>query len=168
MKNKIILINFLLFVFVILTACSDQTPNIAETETTTNQINLAKQIISGDFSSLDIPEDDDTLLSQLERMFYHFQDNPHEWTEIDLNGDGIKELVLQVPTHHEGINRIEAIFTFDYENNETELVYWHHNDLLRFLLLGANRNLVHYHFSYGTYNWDSYTHVIFDDSLRYV
>ena len=122
---------------------------------------LIAQIRRGDFSTVRIPEGDTGLLELLER-FHSLAENLHyEWVEADITGNGVNELILHSPANDSlGTGRIVAIFSFDLENQETELVYEHSVGLTRALFLSANGNLIWRDFSSGPIVWDSWSHVV--------
>ena len=130
---------------------------------------LSEQIKNGNFSSLIIPEGDDTLLAQLERLNENIEQFGYEWLEADLNGDGTKELILQAQTGHgSDKNRIVAILVFDHENQETEFVYFHNAGLLWFIFLSESGNIIRYTFTSGVIFAVNYTRYEFDDEWNLV
>jgi len=132
----------------------------------TTQNYLLWQIKNGDFSNLIVPESDDTLLEALRLVNNNIESRNYEWVEFDLNGNGTNELILQASNNE--MSRMALIFTFDFDNQEVNLVYFHTADILRFLFLSENGNLIWYSFSYGIYNWNSYTHMIFDEEWNLI
>ncbi|MDR0272040.1 MAG: hypothetical protein LBI27_01820 [Clostridiales bacterium] len=129
--------------------------------------NLLEEIKAGDFTSLMILANNEWLSEELIRLYTRIEESGYKWIEFDLNEDGINELILQGGNNYE-MNRIICIFVFNFENQETELVYYHNADLLRFLFLSRNGNTIWYHFTYGTYNWNSWSHCVFDDEWNRV
>jgi len=133
--------------------------NYGVAETAEKPNDLLNRIKNGDFSGLN----NKASLDALEKMHKNFEALGYEWLEFDLNGDGVNELILQEHTYYEEKNRIVAIFAFNYEKHETELVYLHTIDLPRFLFLSESGNTVWYNHYSGIYDYIGYSHIVFDD-----
>jgi len=129
---------------------------------------LQMQIKNGDFSRVRVPEYDENLPEALKRLHENAERFDYEWIEFDLNGDGTSQLILQAESYNAAINRIVAIFDFDSEAQETEVIYLHTAGLSNFIFMGRNGNLVMFSSSSSIYIRYNFTRIMFDNEWNMV
>lgn len=75
---------------------------------------------------------------------YLWGDSEGEWVRMDVNGDGLPELINGWElSFEEDVKKIKVTYIFAYEENMAELVYIDINDGMEFLYLAGNGNLVY-------------------------
>lgn len=119
----------------------NETSNDSQSDDTERTIQSA--IMDGDFSSMD----ESDLKEYIIRMYQEWEENEtietKEWRQLDLNGDGIDDLILQDresvgPTQ---IFRIVAIFAC--EENNARCMLWDVNDSSEYSFCGVTGELMY-------------------------
>ena len=106
------------------------------------EICLTSSILRGDFSYV---SEDFVLRLKLWNMFLERRKLGHRWVEFDINKDGVMEILLverdftlnksmtfnfndkTIFESNFDLEKIIAIFSFDFENRETNLVYFRYS-----------------------------------------
>lgn len=114
--------------------------------------------MSGDFSCM---EDEDWEEMQ---KSYERQSDVFEWRQLDLNGDGIEDLILQEKnTVHEGSNQHRILGIFACGEDEARCVLWDDVYMGNFSFCGPTGELMEYYYSFGTMvDLEGYRHYYYD------
>ena len=116
-------------------------------------------IRSGDFSCL---KDEDW-----ERMqeSYERQSDLYEWRQLDLNGDGIEDLILQEKeTTAEDSNQHRILGIFACEEDGARCVLWDDVYMGEFSFCGPTGELMFYYYSFGSMvDVEGYEHYCYDE-----
>ncbi len=120
---------------------------------------IQSQIMSGDFSCLT-----DEIWEDLQERYTKSADF-FEWRQIDLNGDGIEDLILQEKKTsglNDDIHIIRAIFAC--QKDEAELVLWDEVDYTEYYFCGPTGEIMYTAPSYGApiLSFEPYAHCYFD------
>lgn len=117
-----------------------------------------EKLMSGNFACL---MDDDW--EAMERVYHIMAKNgTAEWRQIDLNGDGTDDLILQEAWDNWGdIKSIAGIF--DCKEGQEKCVFWDVNDYSEFMFCGGTGELMYYASYYGgVLSMEPYTHYYYD------
>lgn len=94
-----------------------------------------------------IEQGDWSCVKPIEGMEYLWGAGDGEWFRIDVNGDGLPELVngweMTGLGYDTSVRKINITFIFTYQNQTVELVYVDVNDGMEFLYIAGNGNLVY-------------------------
>lgn len=95
------------------------------------------QIEQGDWSSV----------KPIEELDYLWGSGGEEWLRMDVNGDGLPELItgweMTGLGYDASVHKMNITYIFTYRENAAELVYVDVNDGMEFLYIAANGNLVY-------------------------
>lgn len=120
---------------------------------------IQEKIMSGDFSCLSNES------WESEQESYERHRDVYEWRQLDLNGDGIEDLILQeakTVTADSGEKRIIGIFAC--EKDEAGCILWDVNDSSEYYFCGATGELMYSASSYGgVVSLEPYIHYYFDE-----
>lgn len=119
---------------------------------------IYEKLMSGNFACL---MDDDW--EAMERVYHIMAKNgTAEWRQIDLNGDGTDDLILQEAWDNWGdIKSIAGIF--DCREGQEKCVFWDVNDYSEFMFCGGTGELMYYASYYGgVLSMEPYTHYYYD------
>lgn len=121
---------------------------------------IQSQIMSGDFSCLTDEEKWENLQER-----YAMRADFFEWRQIDLNGDGIEDLILQeknISGHNDDIHIIHGIF--GCQKDEAILVLWDEVDCTEYYFCGPTGEIMYTAPSYGApiLSFEPYSHCYFD------
>lgn len=117
-----------------------------------------EKLMSGNFACL---MDDDW--EAMERVYHIMEKNGTVvWRQIDLNGDGTDDLILQEAWDNWGdIKSIAGIF--DCKEGQEKCVFWDINDYSEFMFCGDTGELMYYASDYGgVLSREPYTHYYYD------
>lgn len=115
-------------------------------------------IMSGDFSCL---EDEDWESMQ---KSYKRQNDLYEWSLIDLNGDGIEDLILQEKDTVGNTNRHRILGIFACEEDGAKCVLWDDVDNTEYYFCGPTGELMYSASDYGgVVSEEPYSHYYFDE-----
>lgn len=124
---------------------------------------IQSRIMSGDFECLD---NDTEYVESIEKAYGWTRNGlkDGQWRLIDLNGDGIEDLILEekeAVTADSGKKRIIGIFAC-YED-KARCVLWDVNDSTEYFFCGLTGELMYSASSYGgVVSEEPYTHYYFD------
>lgn len=94
-----------------------------------------------------IEQGDWSCVKPIEGMDYLWGATDGKWLRMDVNGDGLPELVngfvIDEIANDEIYEKISITFIFAYQNQTVELVYTDVNDGMEFLFIAGNGNLVY-------------------------
>lgn len=118
---------------------------------------IQETIMSGDFSCL---EDEDWEIMQ---EIYEGNDSL-EWRQLDLNGDGIDDLILQEKdTVDENSNQHRILGIFACGEDRARCVLWDTVDTGEFSVCGLTGELMYYYNSFGSMvDMEEYSHYYYD------
>lgn len=95
------------------------------------------QIEQGDWSSV----------KTIEELDHLWGSGGGEWLRMDVNGDGLPELItgweMTGLGYDDGVHKMNITYIFTYRENAAELVYVDVNDGMEFLYIAGNGNLVY-------------------------
>lgn len=120
------------------TPCSlKQYDTVEDHEIFAESSRIFDQIEQGDWSSV----------KPIEGKEYLWGDSEDEWLRVDVNGDGLPELVngfvvAEMPEYENG-KKISISSIFAYHDKMAELVYVDVNDGMEYLFIAGNGNLVY-------------------------
>jgi hypothetical protein len=128
--------------------------NVTETECFSTQ----GTIMSGDFSCLE-NEDWESMQESYKR-----ENDKYEWRLIDLNGDGIEDLILQEKdTVDEYSNRHRILGIFACEEDGAKCVLWDDAYMGEFSFCGPTGELMLYYYNFGgMVDTEGYQHYYYD------
>lgn len=110
---------------------------------------IQSEIMSGDFSRLD---EDDGFKEQIESAFHRWESGETheiEWRIIDLNGDGIEDLIVQ-NKETVGESEMKQIFgIFACGEESARCVEWDLNDMTEYSFCGPTGELIYTAYNYG-------------------
>lgn len=140
----------------------DESDNIeavdTELEGDSDEDSIQGTIMSGDFSCL---EDSDW-----ERMqkSYEREIDLYEWRQLDLNSDGIEDLILQEKrTADEDSNQHRILGIFGCGKDEARCVLWDDVYMGNFSFCGPTGELMHRYYSFGgMVDTEGYKHYYYD------
>ena len=117
----------------------------AENEAKDNLDNsIQGTIMSGDFSCLE-----DTDWERMQEI-YEREIDLYEWHQLDLNSDGIEDLILQEKrTADEDSNQHRILGIFGCEKDEARCVLWDDVYMGNFSFCGPTGELMHRYYSFG-------------------
>lgn len=149
--------------------CSDNTETTdveleddSDENLTTIKGSIQDQIMSGDFSCL---TNEDWESEQ--KVYRNLEDSRQgiEWRQLDLNGDGIEDLILQEAETVSSDSEIKRIIgIFDCKRNEAKCVLWDVNDCTEYYFCGVTGELMYSAWSYGfVVSTEPYSHYYFDE-----
>lgn len=122
--------------------------DIVVRETAENR-SIQTEIMSGDFSRLD---EDDEFKEHLERAFARWESGETleiEWQMLDLNGDGIEDLIVQ-NKETVGASEIKQILgIFACDEDSARCVEWDLNDMTEYSFCGPTGELMYTAYNYG-------------------
>ena len=129
---------------------------------TTIRNSIQDQIMSGDFSCL--TNESWESKQEVYRNLEKFSAQGLEWCQLDLNGDGIEDLILQeAETVTSDSEEKRIIGIFDCKRNEARCVLWDVNDSTEYYFCGITGELMHYYCSFGTMvDVEGYEHYYYD------
>lgn len=115
-------------------------------------------IMSGDFSCLE-----DTDWERMQES-YEREINLYEWCQLDLNSDGIEDLILQEKnTVDEDSNQHRILGIFGCGKDEARCVLWDDVYMGDFSFCGSTGELMHYYYSFGgMVDIEGYEHYYYD------
>ena len=121
---------------------------------------IQSRIMSGDFSCME-----DTWSSDMSDYYERWSKaDSYEWRLIDLNGDGIDDLILQerrVVSQDRQWHRIIAIFAC--KEDSAVLFDFDVNDATEYSFCGPTGELMYNYYSYGvSIDFDAYEHYYYD------
>lgn len=122
---------------------------------------IQSRIMSGDFSCLTNANWEDMQNSYAIGAGNNF----FEWCQIDLNGDGIEDLILQEKdTVGENINRHIIRGIFACQKDEASCILWDDVDNTEYFFCGLTGELMYSASSYGgVVSEEPYSHYYFDE-----
>lgn len=95
----------------------------------------------------EIEQGDWSSVKPIEEMDYLWGSSEGEWLRMDVNGDGLPELINGWEETGLGddtsVQKINITYIFTYRENAAELVYVDVNDGMEFLYIAGNGNLVY-------------------------
>lgn len=116
------------------------------------------QLMSGDFSYLE-----DTDWERMQES-YEREIDLYEWCQLDLNSDGIEDLILQEKsTADEDSNQHRILGIFGCGKDEARCVLWDDVYMGDFSFCGSTGELMHYYYSFGgMVDIEGYEHYYYD------
>ncbi len=111
---------------------------------------LVSQIKNGNFSVID--ESDVVSIEEVANT-YKYMEQDIEWLYLDMNADGVRDLVLQEKNEYVMCRQVIGIF--DIRQNG-KCVFWDTMDRAEFYFITDNGNLVYYSQYFGVYCYISY------------
>lgn len=92
-----------------------------------------------------IEQGDWSCVKPIEGMEYLWGDSEGEWIRMDVNGDGLLELVngWDMSGYDTSVRKMNITYIFACQNQTVELVYTDVNDGMEFLYIAGNGNLVY-------------------------
>lgn len=95
-----------------------------------------------------------------------FQEN-HSYRRMDVNGDGLPELIVCLIDGERCIHPVEYIYAYTGGMSKTlELVYDDRNDYTEFLFPGTGENLIYDYRDHGIIDYGSFTRYTFDGNWK--
>lgn len=127
---------------------------------------IQSELMSGNFQHLEGKYNDDVTLSDYMAEHYPFMEarGEYEWRQIDLNGDGIDDLILQDSMAISDLNwhkRIWGIFACDKDS--ASCIMMDQNDMTEYFFCGPTGELMYTASSYvPLVSCEPYTHYYYD------
>ncbi|MDE7206553.1 MAG: hypothetical protein K2N90_05260 [Lachnospiraceae bacterium] len=121
---------------------------------------IYEMLMSGNFECLG---NDEARKKEIERVYQIMTKNGTAvWRQIDINGDGTDDLILQ-ETYENWGNRKAIAGIFDCKEGQEKCVFWDINDYSEFMFCGATGELMYYAPHYGgVLSMEPYTHYYYD------
>ncbi len=130
---------------IILSICTGCNADKTKTDTESASAELEPQNRSRMFDQIE--QGDWSCVKPIEGMEYLWGDSEGEWIRMDVNGDGLPELVngweLTGLGYDTSVRKINITYIFACQNQTVELVYTDVNDGMEFLYIAGNGNLVY-------------------------
>lgn len=130
------------------------------------QTSIQSELMNGNFSCLDADD------QEVVQRGYEIggENDLLEWRQIDLNGDGIEDLILQekdTVTEESSNKRITGIFAC--REDGASCVLWDVNDSTEYSFCGQSGELMYYYDSWGTeISVEIYEHYEFDKEWNHI
>lgn len=124
---------------------------------------IQSELMSGNFEHLDGTYDEDVTYSDYMTKWYSRQQEAHEWRQLDLNGDGIEDLILQESREVGEWGHHEIVAIFACEKDSASCIFLDMNDMSEYYFCGPAGELMYTASSYGL--WvavEPYDHYYYD------